>query len=115
MAQGTSARVTDRGFGFIQQERGGEDLFFHTAALQDGACEDLRRGDRVEYTEEPDARGARPQDRPLGVGQAARGRRPRVQARAGWRGGGGMGRIAVARSGTPQAGPAGRTRRAKDG
>jgi CspA family cold shock protein len=57
MAEGTIARVTDRGFGFIQQEHGGEDLFFHTSALQDVAFEDLRRGDRVEYTEEPDTRG----------------------------------------------------------
>jgi CspA family cold shock protein len=57
MAQGTISRVTDRGFGFIQQEQGGEDLFFHSSALQDVSFDELRRGDRVEFSVEPDPRG----------------------------------------------------------
>ena len=57
MAQGTIARVTDRGFGFIQQDQGGEDLFFHSSALQNATFNDLRRGDSVEYDIEPDPRG----------------------------------------------------------
>lgn len=57
MAQGTIARVTDRGFGFIQQEQGGEDLFFHSSALQNVSFDDLRRGDTVEYDAEADPRG----------------------------------------------------------
>jgi CspA family cold shock protein len=57
MAQGTISRVTDRGFGFIQQEQGGEDLFFHSSALQDVAFDELRLGDRVEFNVEPDPRG----------------------------------------------------------
>lgn len=56
LAQGTIARVTDRGFGFIQQERG-EDLFFHSSALQNVTFDDIRRGDVVEYDTEPDTRG----------------------------------------------------------
>jgi len=57
VAQGTIARVTDRGFGFIQQEQGGEDLFFHSSALQNVTFDNLRRGDAVEYDAEPDPRG----------------------------------------------------------
>lgn len=57
MAQGTVARVTDRGFGFIQQEQGGEDLFFHSSALQNMTFDDIRRGDVVEYEAEADPRG----------------------------------------------------------
>jgi CspA family cold shock protein len=57
VAQGTIARVTDRGFGFIQQDQGGEDLFFHSSALQNVTFDDLRRGDAVEYDAEADPRG----------------------------------------------------------
>lgn len=57
VAQGTIARVTDRGFGFIQQDQGGEDLFFHSSALQNVTFDALRRGDAVEYDSEPDPRG----------------------------------------------------------
>ena len=57
VAQGTIARVTDRGFGFIQQEQGGEDLFFHSSALQNVTFDNLRRGDIVQYDAEPDPRG----------------------------------------------------------
>lgn len=56
LTQGTIARVTDRGFGFIQQERG-EDLFFHSSALQNVTFDDIRRGDVVEYEVEADTRG----------------------------------------------------------
>ncbi len=57
MAEGTIARVTDRGFGFIKQEQGGEDLFFHTSALVGVTFDELRRDDVVEYDSEPDSRG----------------------------------------------------------
>ncbi len=56
LSRGTIARITDRGFGFIAQERG-EDLFFHSSALQDVAFDSLRRGDEVEFDSEPDPRG----------------------------------------------------------
>lgn len=57
MAQGTIARVTDRGFGFIKQEQGGEDLFFHSSALVGVTFDELRRDDAVQYDSEPDTRG----------------------------------------------------------
>ena len=57
MAQGTIARVTDRGFGFVQQAQGGEDLFFHSTALVGVTFDELQRGDKVEFDAEPDPRG----------------------------------------------------------
>jgi CspA family cold shock protein len=57
VAQGKIARVTDRGFGFIQQDQGGEDLFFHSSALVGVTFDELRRDDIVQYDSEPDPRG----------------------------------------------------------
>ncbi len=49
MAQGTIKKlVTDKGFGFIASD--GEELFFHSSALQDGRFDDLREGQSVEFT-----------------------------------------------------------------
>jgi CspA family cold shock protein len=56
MAQGTIKRLTDRGFGFIDQGTG-QDLFFHSSALQSVTFNELRPGDRVEFAVEPDPRG----------------------------------------------------------
>ncbi|HWE63366.1 MAG TPA: cold shock domain-containing protein [Chloroflexota bacterium] len=56
MAQGTIKRLTDRGFGFIDQGTG-QDLFFHTSALTNVSFDDLRTGDRVEFDRERDPRG----------------------------------------------------------
>jgi CspA family cold shock protein len=56
MAQGTIKRLTDRGFGFIDQGSR-QDLFFHNSALQNVNFNDLRQGDRVEFDVEPDPRG----------------------------------------------------------
>lgn len=53
--QGTIARVTDRGFGFIAREGEEKDLFFHANELQNAQFNDLREGDKVtfEVTEGP--------------------------------------------------------------
>jgi len=40
--------VTDRGFGFIEGERG-DDLFFHHSEVQETTIEQLREGQVVEY------------------------------------------------------------------
>jgi CspA family cold shock protein len=56
LAQGTIARLTDRGFGFISQQ-GGEDVFFHSSALVNTNFDSLRRGDLVEFDKEQDTRG----------------------------------------------------------
>jgi len=50
MAQGTIARLTDRGFGFITPEDGdGKDLFFHSNELQGVEFNDLKEGDKVTF------------------------------------------------------------------
>ncbi len=49
MPQGKIKRlVSDRGFGFIEGDRG-DDLFFHHSALQGATIEELREGQPVEY------------------------------------------------------------------
>lgn len=49
MAEGTIARLTDRGFGFISQEGSDKDLFFHSNELQGVQYNDLREGDKVTF------------------------------------------------------------------
>ena len=56
MAHGTIKQMTDRGFGFIDQGTG-QDLFFHSSALENVAFDSLRKGDSVEFDTEPDPRG----------------------------------------------------------
>ena len=55
MQEGTIARLTDRGFGFIKREGAEKDLFFHSNELKNVEFKDLREGDRVtfEVTESP--------------------------------------------------------------
>ena len=49
MAEGKIKRITDKGFGFIENETG-TDMFFHSSALVDVSYEELREGQRVEYS-----------------------------------------------------------------
>jgi CspA family cold shock protein len=47
----------DRGFGFIGTEAAkGGDVFFHSSAVAGGTFDNLREGDKVEFTLEPDPR-----------------------------------------------------------
>ncbi len=50
MAEGTIKKLTDKGFGFIELETG-NDLFFHSKALQGVSYDSLREGQRVSFTE----------------------------------------------------------------
>jgi cold shock protein len=50
MSEGTVARKTDRGFGFINTGKG-KDLFFHMSAVQGTSFDELVEGQRVSYTE----------------------------------------------------------------
>ena len=55
MPQGTIKKlVMDKGFGFIQGERG--DLFFHHSALDGTSIEELREGQQVEFRGRPRAK-----------------------------------------------------------
>ncbi|MEA3272165.1 MAG: cold shock domain-containing protein [Patescibacteria group bacterium] len=46
---GTIKRLTDKNFGFIALEEGGNDLFFHANNLVDVDFDALREGDKVEF------------------------------------------------------------------
>jgi cold shock protein len=58
VATGSIKRLTDKGFGFIRTESG-NDLFFHSTALQGVVFEELRVGQRVEFTEGEGPKGPR--------------------------------------------------------
>ena len=49
MTEGTIARVTDRGFGFISRDGEEKDLFFHANELQGVSFDELREGDKVTF------------------------------------------------------------------
>lgn len=55
--QGTIARLTDRGFGFIAVEGEEKDVFFHAKNLVDVAYEELTEGDTVEFEIEHSDKG----------------------------------------------------------
>lgn len=58
MAQGVVKKlVSDRGFGFIQGERG--ELFFHHSSVQ-GSFDALQEGQAVEYEVDKNASGKGP-------------------------------------------------------
>jgi CspA family cold shock protein len=58
MSQGTIKKLVSRkGFGFIEGEQG--ELFFHQSAVQDVSFEDLREGQKVDYTEGRGPKGLR--------------------------------------------------------
>lgn len=60
MAQGTIKSLRDlQGFGFIAPDGGNKDLFFHRTAVEGGAFDQLREGQRVQYEEGPDPRDPR--------------------------------------------------------
>jgi CspA family cold shock protein len=57
MAQGTIKSLrTDRGFGFIAPDSGGQDIFFHSSAVEHPTFDELREGQRVEYEAGADPR-----------------------------------------------------------
>ena len=57
MQEGTIARVTDRGFGFISRDGEEKDLFFHSNSLQNVEFNDLREGDKVTFEVEETEKG----------------------------------------------------------
>jgi cold shock protein len=58
MAEGTIKKlVADKGFGFIQGEKG--DIFFHHSVVADGQFDSLQEGQHVTYTEGRGPKGPR--------------------------------------------------------
>jgi CspA family cold shock protein len=49
MQEGTIARLTDRGFGFISREGEEKDLFFHSNDLKNVEFNELKEGDKVTF------------------------------------------------------------------
>ena len=49
MQEGTIARLTDRGFGFISREGEEKDLFFHSTDLSGVTFEELQEGAAVTF------------------------------------------------------------------
>jgi len=50
MAQGTVKWFNaDKGFGFIEQEGGGADVFVHYSAITGGGYRELKEGQKVEF------------------------------------------------------------------
>ena len=58
MAEGTIKRLTDKGFGFIENGSG-TDLFFHMSAVEGSTFEQLREGQKVSYNEGRGPKGPR--------------------------------------------------------
>lgn len=48
---------TAKGFGFIQPEGGGPDVFVHISALQQAGLQQLTEGQRLTYEVVPDRKG----------------------------------------------------------
>jgi len=49
MQEGTIARLTDKGFGFIKVEGREKDVFFHSNELVGVTYDELREGDKVTF------------------------------------------------------------------
>ena len=60
MAKGVVKWFNDsKGFGFIEQEDGGADVFVHQSAIQSDGYRSLQEGAKVEFDIDSDAKGLR--------------------------------------------------------
>ncbi len=65
MAEGKIKKLTDKGFGFIE-DGSGKDMFFHMSNLDGVSFEELREGQKVSYTEGRGPKGPRAENvRPI--------------------------------------------------
>jgi cold shock protein len=58
MSEGTIKRLTDKGFGFIANDKG-KDLFFHMSACEGVRFEQLQEGQKVSFNEGQGPKGPR--------------------------------------------------------
>ena len=60
MTKGTVKFYNDqKGFGFIQPEDGGKDVFVHATALERAGIHSLREGQKVDFDVQTDARSGK--------------------------------------------------------
>ncbi|GGX13082.1 cold-shock protein [Streptomyces chryseus] len=52
----------DKGFGFIQQDEGGPDVFVHFSAIQSQGFKELHEGDKVEFQVTQGPKGPQAED-----------------------------------------------------
>jgi CspA family cold shock protein len=57
VSQGTIKKLTDKGFGFIQGDKG--DIFFHSSSVEGAGYDSLQEGQAVEYNEGSSPKGPR--------------------------------------------------------
>ena len=57
MPEGTIARKTDRGFGFIKRAGEEKDLFFHSNELKGVTFDELQEGDAVTFEVQDSPKG----------------------------------------------------------
>lgn len=50
MTEGTIKTLNDRGYGFIQPDNGGKNIFFHASSLQGVQFSELYETQRVSFT-----------------------------------------------------------------
>jgi CspA family cold shock protein len=63
MAKGSITRiVADKAFGFIRDDAGGAEYFFHRSAVEDGRFAALSVGDRVTFEPGNGPKGPRAED-----------------------------------------------------
>jgi CspA family cold shock protein len=61
MAQGKIKKWNaDRGFGFIQPDGGGADVFVHASAFEKAGLDAPQEGDRIAYDVETDQKSGKP-------------------------------------------------------
>jgi CspA family cold shock protein len=85
MAQGTVKWFNDaKGFGFIEPESGGDDVFAHFSAVQMDGFRTLKQGGRVSYELVQGPKGSLAQNiRPMAEGAAAEASATELAAAAG--------------------------------
>ena len=48
---------SEKGFGFIEQDGGGADVFVHYSAIESGGYRELQEGQKVEFEVQPGQKG----------------------------------------------------------